>query len=200
MLHVALSVDRNGLLNACSLDPDAGFTWTGPHVVGAACLVPGSPVTVFQQSASVIGALLIDRHGVLNAATLDLTQTVGWQGLATVGNGNLVPGSAVSLLKVGATEFCALAVDRDGVLNVATLDATSTGGWQGMHTVGGAVLEPGSNVTAIQTSSTVFVALAVDETGALNAATLDTSNGEGWQGPDTVVNGALPPGSRVYAI
>lgn len=200
MLHVALSVDRNGLLNACSLNPDAGFTWTGPDVVGTACLVPGSPVAVFQQSVSVLGALLIDRHGMLNVATLDLAQTTGWQGLVTVGNGNLVPGSSVSLLKLTTTEFCALAIDCNGVLNVATLDATTTDGWQGMDTVGGAVLAPGAYVTAIQASTTVFVALAVDEAGALNAATLDTSSGAGWQGPDTVVNWALPPGCRVHAI
>ena len=200
MLHVALSVDHNGQLNACSLDPTAKVPWTGPDTVGVACLVPDSHITVFQQNSSVVGALVIDRHGVLNVATVDLTAATGWQGLTTVGGGNLVPGSSVTLLKLTSSRFCALAVDCDGVLNVANLDTSTSAGWLGMDTVGGAVLAGGAPVTAIQTGSTQFVALAVDENGALNAAMLDTSSGAGWQGPDTVVNAFLQPGSRVYAL
>jgi hypothetical protein len=199
MLHVALSVDRTGLLNAWTLDSGAGAVWQGPSTVGDSFLVPGSPVAIFQQSTSVLTALIVDCNGVLNVAYLDLTGGTGWQGLNTVGGANLVPGSPVTVLKQSATMFMALMVDRNGVLNVATLDAMSNV-WQGPDSLGCAILVPGSHVAVIQTGNTVFAALAVDRDGILNTATLDISTGTGWQGPDSVGNGCLPAGSRVYAL
>jgi len=44
-------------------------------------------------------ALMVDRNGVLNTASLDLDNGKGWQGPHTVGAGNLVPGSVVTVFQ-----------------------------------------------------------------------------------------------------
>lgn len=43
--------------------------------------------------------------------------------------------------------FSVLAVDQDGLLNVASLDSASPGGWQGPTPIGGVTLVPGSYVS-----------------------------------------------------
>jgi hypothetical protein len=96
LLRHALMVDRDGMLNAASLDLSAGGGWQGPDAVGNASLVPGSPITVFQHSKTVFTALMVDRDGMLNAASLDLSAGGGWQGPDAVGNASLVPGSRVA--------------------------------------------------------------------------------------------------------
>jgi hypothetical protein len=98
LLRLALMVDRDGMLNAASLDLSAGGGWQGPDAIGNASLVPGSPVTVFQHSTTVFTALMVDRDGMLNAASLDLSAGGGWQGPDAVGNASLVPGSPVAAL------------------------------------------------------------------------------------------------------
>src|ERR1039457_5338971 len=96
LLRLALMVDRGGMLNVASLDLSAGGGWQGPDAVGNASLVPGSPITVFQRSKTVFTALIVDRGGMLNVASLDLSAGGGWQGPDAVGNASLIPGSQVA--------------------------------------------------------------------------------------------------------
>jgi hypothetical protein len=197
MLSVAVMVDRNGTLNTASLDMSSGLGWQGPDTVGFANLIPGSTVTVLQASPSVYVALVVDRDGVLNIFSFNAAEGKGWQGPDTVGNASLVPGSPVTVFQQGSSIYTALTVDRNGVLNIASLDVSSGEGWQGLDTVGSASLEPGSAVTVCRDGSSTFTALMVDRSGVLNIATLDTSSTVGWNGPDTVGHGTLVPGSRV---
>ena len=190
-------VDRNGILNAATLDLATNDGWQGPDTIGNLTLIPGSPVTILQQSPTVFTALMVDRNGILNAATLDLATNDGWQGPDTIGNLTLIPGSPVTILQQSPTVFTALMVDRNGILNAATLDLATNDGWQGPDTIGNLTLIPGSPVTILQQSPTVFTALMVDRNGILNAATLDLATNDGWQGPDTIGNLTLVPGSPV---
>ena len=194
------TVDRDGVLNVATLDATGGGTWQGPVPVGNATLVPGSPVSVFQQSKSVFAAAMVDRDGVLNVATLDATGGGTWQGPVPVGNATLVPGSPVSVFQQSKSVFAAAMVDRDGVLNVATLDATGGGTWQGPVPVGNATLVPGSPVSVFQQSKSVFAAAMVDRDGVLNVATLDTTGGGTWQGPVPVGNATLVPGAPIASV
>ena len=192
---VALSVDRNGVLNAAVFGGSSGG-WQGPDTVGSACLVPGSPVTVFQQTSLIYVALAVDSEGTLNVFSLNVGDGTGWQGPDSVGNTSLVPGSPVTVFQQNGSTFTALMVDRNGVLNEASLNVSD--GWKGPDTIGSACLTPGSKVTVYAQSVSVFAALMVDRNGVLNVATLDTSCDEGWQGPDTLGNASLVPGSSVY--
>jgi hypothetical protein len=71
-------------------------------------------------------------------------------------------------------------------------------GWNGLDTIGGACLVPGSVIRVFKQSPTVFTAVMVDQDGVLNNATLDLATG--WQGPDTVGNTALVPGTWVSVL
>jgi hypothetical protein len=145
-MSFAVMVDRNGMLNAASLDLSAGTGWQGPECIGNGSLVPGSPVTVLRESATLFSALMVDRNGMLNAASLDLSAGTGWQGPECIGNGSLVPGSPVTVLRQSATLFSALMVDRNGMLNAASLDLSAGTGWQGPECIGNGSLVPGSPV------------------------------------------------------
>jgi FHA domain len=148
-LRMALMVDRGGVLNAATLDTSTTGGWQGPDAIGTASLVPGSPVTVFQHSTTVFTALMVDRDGVLNAATLDTSTTGGWQGPDAIGTASLVPGSLIAVVEQSETVFTALMVDRDGILNAATLNTGTGGGWRGPEAIGTAVLIPGSEVATL---------------------------------------------------
>jgi hypothetical protein len=41
-LTTALTVDRDGMLNAFTLDTTTGASWQGPDIIGNASLLPGS--------------------------------------------------------------------------------------------------------------------------------------------------------------
>jgi hypothetical protein len=97
MLGIGLMVDVNGVLNAVSLDVASGKGWEGPDTIGAANLIPGSPVSIFRQSSSVVTALMVDVNGVLNAVSLDVASGKGWEGPETIGTASLVPGSSVAI-------------------------------------------------------------------------------------------------------
>src|SRR5271166_60006 len=142
-------VDRDGMLTAATLDVSGGGGWQGPDSIGNASLVPGSPVTVFQQSTTVFTALMVDRNGMLTAATLDASGGGGRRGADSTGNASLVPGSPVTVFQQSTTVFTALMVDRNGMLTAATLDASSGGGWQGPDSIGNASLVPGSLVVCL---------------------------------------------------
>jgi hypothetical protein len=191
-----LTVDSNGMLNVASVATGGG--WRGPDPVGNAGLVPGSPITVFRQSRSVFTALMVDRDGVLNTASLDLTGRGTWRGPNPVGSSSLVPGSPVTVFQQAEMAFTALVVDRDGILNALYLDVG--GSWQGPETIGTASLLPGSPVAVVHLSRTVFAALVVDRQGILNAATLKLSKSPSWQGPDGIGTASLSPGSPVAIL
>jgi hypothetical protein len=154
MTAVALMIDSRGSLNAASPGPGPGTGsgsaagWQGPVAIGTATLVPGAPVAVFQQSATVFTALMIDQDGILNSASLDTSTTPGWQGPVAIGTAILVPGAPVTVIPQAGAVFAALMVDRDGTLNVATLDTSAGTGWQGPVGVGNAGLFPGSRIAA----------------------------------------------------
>jgi hypothetical protein len=200
MQRVALTVDGNGILNAASLATTGTAAWQGPVGIGGANLVPGSRIAVFAQSKTVFTALMIDRDGILNSASLDTSAGGGWQGPAGIGGGSLVPGSPVAVLAESQTVFTALMVDRDGILNSASLDTSAGGGWQGPVALGAATLMPGSPVTVIRRSKTVVSALMVDRDGTLSVAWLDTAAGTGWQGPDGIGTARLLPGSMITQL
>jgi hypothetical protein len=199
MLHVALMVDRNGLLNVASLDVSSSLGWQGPDSIGTGNLLVDTSMAVFQPSATTHLALMIDRTGVLNTFSLDSSSTSGWQGPITVGNATLVPGAPITVFQQTDYVYTALMVDRFGVLNSASLDTSSSLEWDEPNTLGSASLVPGSPVTVCQQSPSVFAALMVDRNGLLNVASLDLSRGAGWQGPDTIGNSRLAPGSRIAA-
>ena len=98
MSPVALMVDSHGSLNAVSLETTSAIGWQGPVAVGSAALVPGSPVAVFQQSATVFTALMVDQDGMLNSASLDTSSAAGWRrpGRRRLGGpGTRIPGRRV---------------------------------------------------------------------------------------------------------
>jgi hypothetical protein len=148
MSPVALMVDSYGSLNAVSLETTSAIGWQGPVAVGTATLVPGSPVAVFQQRATVFTALMVDQDGMLNSASLDTSSATGWQGPVAVGTATLVPGSPVTVIPQASAVFAALMVDRGGTLNVATLDTSAGTGWKGPVGVGNARLFPGSRIAS----------------------------------------------------
>jgi hypothetical protein len=92
-LFTAVVVDRNGVLNAFTLDTTAGAQWQGPELIGTASLVPGSDLRLVRVSSTLVQALVVDRNGVLNAFTLDATSGAGWSGPQLIGNPTLQPGS-----------------------------------------------------------------------------------------------------------
>lgn len=147
---IVLLVDNSGILTATSFAVSVGSTkWRGTDVIGTPSFVPGSAIAVFLSARPVVTALLIDRLGLLTTASRDLSaSTSAWQGPASLGSGNLVPGSPVTIVRPRRTVFAALMVDQDGVLNVATLDAADGTSWQGPVRLGNASLVPGSQVMA----------------------------------------------------
>jgi hypothetical protein len=48
--------------------------------------------------STIYTALMIDRAGVLNSASLEVGK--GWQGPDTIGNGSLVSGARVSVIQL----------------------------------------------------------------------------------------------------
>jgi len=197
MSYVASLVDLSGTLNVATLVASGTAEWQGPNTVGCTNLVPGSQVTVVRPSASVCMILAVDRSGLFSAFVLDPTQSQGWQGPDTVGCPSLVPGSVITAFQQSPTLFTALVIDRNGWLNTATLDAGTAAGWQGLNTVGNARLLPGSPVAVCGPSGSTFTAFMVDQDGALNVATLDTSSSVGWQGPLTIGTCNFSPDARV---
>jgi hypothetical protein len=69
-----------------------------------------------------------------------------WRGPATFGSAAFVPGSAIQVLSDSATQYIALVVDRNGVLNNFVFDAVA--GWSGPDTSTGSNFVPGSLVSA----------------------------------------------------
>jgi hypothetical protein len=200
MRRVAVMVDSHGVLNVTTLTTSGAANWQGPRGIGNANLVPGSPIAVCRQSRTVFTALMIDRDGILNIASLDTSSGADWQGPDGIGGANLVPGSPIAVCRQSRTVFTALMIDRDGILNIASLDVASGDSWQGPLAVGSATLVAGSPITVIPRSRTLFTALMVDRDGTLNVAMLDTSSGAGWQGPDSIGNANLVPGSLITSL
>jgi|HubBroStandDraft_6_1064221.scaffolds.fasta_scaffold686010_1 hypothetical protein len=91
----------------------------------------------------------------------------------------------------------ALSVDRNGSLNYYSMDPSVSSSWQGPITIGSPCLIPGSRVTAFQFGETQFFAFVVDSNGVFNAASLDTTDENGWQGPDTVGNADFLPATPI---
>jgi hypothetical protein len=97
--------------------------WLGPLQVGNSGLAPGSPTAVVEHRQGLLTVLAIDSNGLLAATTLTVSAAgVTVQDTEYLGNGNLVPGSPLTVVRHG-NGFAALMVDRDGILNVATLPA-----------------------------------------------------------------------------
>jgi hypothetical protein len=92
-------------------------------------------------------AVLVDLTGTLNAASVDLSGPApSWTGPDAIGNGNLVPGSHLAVVTQSTSTIAVLAVDGDGLLNIATLQIAS-GVWQGPAAVGNTGLVPGGYVS-----------------------------------------------------
>jgi hypothetical protein len=143
-------------------------------------------------------ALVVDRAGVLNAATAGSADG-SWQGPAGIGTAQLAPGGAVAAFMPSRAVVMALMVDRSGTLCAASLD-TSTGDWQGPDGVGDGGLVPGAPIIVFRQSKTVFAALMIDRGGTLNVASLDLSAGGGWQGPSCVGSARLAAGGPVSVL
>jgi hypothetical protein len=171
--------------------------WQGPIAFGGAVFPPGAAVAMFRQSGKVLAALAVDRNGTLNVAWLDLSNTKGWQGPIAFGGAVFPPGAAVAMFRQSGKVLAALAVDRNGTLNVAWLDLSNNKGWQGPIAFGGPVFPPGAAVAMFRQSGKVLAALAVDRNGTLNVAWLDLSNTKGWQGPIAFGGAVFPPGAAV---
>jgi hypothetical protein len=144
-------------------------------------------------------ALAVDQFGLLNVATLDTAAGAVWAGPVPVGNASLVPGSPVAVVWQSTTVVAALAVDRNGLLNVATLDTAAGVGWEGPIPVGSAGLTSGCPIAVAKLSSAPSVALMIGAAGLIDVASLDTSSGT-WQGPDPVGGAGFPPGGYVTTV
>jgi hypothetical protein len=200
MVHSAIVVDRHGVLNVATLDVTNQKVWQDPETFGSATLVPGSRAAVLEVSDTLFTTFAVDRKGLLNTFTLDLSNQKRWQGPETLGTPTLIPGSPVAVLEVSDTLFTTFAVDCNGTLNQFILDLINQAGWDGPNTLGAATLVPGSPVTVLEVRDTLFLAFAVDRNGLLNTFTLDLSNQKGWHGPDTLGAPTLIPGSPVAVL
>ena len=206
-IHTALTVDKDGKMNVAWLDlSDPSKGWHAPVAFGDARLVPGAPVSVFQQSATVYTALTVgrpdpgDNYGKMNVAWLDLSDpSKGWHAPVAFGDARLVPGAPVSVFQQSATVYTALTVDKDGKMNVAWLDLSDPSkGWHAPVAFGDARLVPGAPVSVFQQSATVYTALTVDKDGKMNVAWLDLSDpSKGWHAPVAFGDARLAPGAPV---
>jgi hypothetical protein len=198
--HFALMVDGGGVLQAASLDDTLEPGWQEIYSVGNASLVPTSNVATLQCSISLVVALIVDANGVLNIYTNDASDSEGWRGPETVGGATLQPGGNVVVFRQSPSVVTALTIDRFGVLNRASQDQSLGNSWQGMDTIGGSRLVPGSPIAICTLNDSVFAALVVDATGLLNVATLDLGKGAEWQGLDIVGSPAFAPGTPVSVV
>jgi hypothetical protein len=149
---IVLMVDTSGTsgtLTAIELDLSSGVTQQSTVPIGAPTFPPGAPIGLVQQSKTSYAAVLVDLDGMLNVANVDLSgPTPSWTGPDAIGNGNLVPGSHLTVVAQGTSAISVLVVDRDGLLNIATLQIAS-GSWQGPIPVGNTGLVPGSYVSVL---------------------------------------------------
>ena len=109
------------------------------------------------------------------------------------------PSLRLPALSTTMTVHTALAVDKDGFLNISWLDQGFDGLWQGPLRVGSPLLTAGAPLAAFRQSPAVIAALAVGGDGALAVAWLDTDH-PGWQGPGPLGGEILPPGAPVAVI
>jgi len=200
LARFALMVDTEGVLQATSLKGISAADWQEIQSIGNSNLVPASTVATLQYSITVAMALTVDRSGVLNVYRNDSTDGAGWRLAETVGGATLQPGGNVVVFRQSASMVTALTIDRFGVLNRASLDSSVSSSWQGMFTIGGSQLIPGSPIALCISDSAVFTAMVVDSAGMLNVATLDLGAGPDWQGLSTIGGAQLDPGSAVCLI
>jgi len=207
----ALAVDEGGRLNVAWLDLSNTKGWQGPVAFGNAVFPPGAPVAMARQSDTVLAALAVDEGGRLNVVWLD--QTPGdHPGIEEYVTAKFVPPTIANQRVFLATFFntvcvygrhrpplvlAALAVDRDGAMNVVWLDLSNDKGWQGPVAFGGTVFAAGAHVAMFRQSAKVLAALAVSRGGAMSVAWLDLSNDRGWQGPVAFGDAVFPPGAPV---
>jgi hypothetical protein len=200
MPRFALMVDTAGVLQQTSLDDKLAARWQEIQSIGNATLMPASTVATLQYNSTVAMALIVDISGVLNVYRNDSSDSAGWRAAETVGGATLQPGGNVVVFRQSPSVVTALTIDRFGILNRASLDSSITGDWQGMFTIGGSRLLPGSPIAVCISSSAVFSALVVDSAGMLNVATLDLGKGSEWQGLSTVGAAELAPGTSVSVV
>jgi hypothetical protein len=133
-------------MNVVWLDLSNNKGWQGPVAFGAAVFPPGAPVAMFRQSGRVLAALAVDRNGAMNVVWLDLSNNKGWQGPVAFGAAIFPPGAPVAMFRQASRVLAALAVDRNGAMNVVWLDLHDNLGWRGPAAFGDAVFPTGAPV------------------------------------------------------
>jgi hypothetical protein len=195
-----VAVGRWGILTVATFGASGDDTEVETAFVGNGVLVPGSPVTVFSNGAT-LWALMIDRAGFLSAASADLSSpALAWEGPASIGSPVFVPGSRASVFEHSAGVLTALAVDRSGLLSAASLQPGDLDAWQCPIGIGTNCLMPGSTVTVFGGAPGTFLALAIDRGGSLNVASLSTAGTSVWTGPESVGNSFFVPGGYLGVI
>jgi hypothetical protein len=95
-IFTALIIDNAGVLTVASLDVSTGHSqWSGPERIGNADFVPGSAVSVIQTTPTSFAALMVDRCGILNIATLAAAAGARWLGPIAIGGMGLTPGPII---------------------------------------------------------------------------------------------------------
>ena len=98
--HVAgRRMGRDGTMNVVWADLNLNSGWQGPKAFGDVHLVPGAPVSIFQQSPGVWSGLTVDQAGTMNVVWGDFNLNNGWQGPKAFGGAHLAPGAPVSIFQ-----------------------------------------------------------------------------------------------------
>ena len=98
--HVAgRRIGHDGTMNVVWADLNLNSGWQGPKAFGDVHLVPGAPVSIFQQSPGVWSGLTVDQAGTMNVVWGDFNLNNGWQGPKAFGGAHLAPGAPVSIFQ-----------------------------------------------------------------------------------------------------
>jgi hypothetical protein len=120
-----LTVDRNGMMNVTWADFNVSTPrWEDPVAFGGAYLVPGAPVSVFQQSPGVWAGVTVDTKGMISVAWADFkVREPRWEGPVQFGEeATLFPGAPVSVFQQSPAVWAGLTVGRNEMMNVMWAD------------------------------------------------------------------------------
>ena len=179
-------------------DVPAGHSvWRGPVAFGDPHLVPGAPVSVFEQSPGVRAGLTVDKCGAMNVVWGDFNANDGWKGPKSFGDAHLFPGAPVSIFEQSPGVWAGLTVDKAGAMNVVWGDFNTNDPWKGPKPFGDAHLFPAAPVSVFELSPGVWAGLTVDKDGEMNVVWGDFNANDGWKGPVPFGDAHLSSGAPV---
>ncbi|MBO1416242.1 CAP domain-containing protein [Streptomyces sp. FH025] len=190
-LLTALAVDKDGYLNVAWVVGTQ--PWHDPVRFGPPAFQPGAPVAMANQADNLLTALAVDKDGYLNVAWVVGTQP--WHDPVRFGPPVFQPGAPVSvaMAKQESNLLTALAVDKDGYLNVAWVVGTQP--WHDPVRFGPPAFQSGAPVAMANQADNLLTALAVDKDGYLNVAWVVGT--QPWHDPVRFGPSVFQPGARV---